>query len=33
MASEIIEEITESGTSRVVGAIYDIESGTVKFFE
>ena len=33
MASEIITEITQAGTSRVVGAIYDIESGTVEFFE
>lgn len=33
MASEVIAEITQTGTSRVVGAIYDIESGTVEFFE
>ena len=33
MASEIITELTASGTSRVVGAIYDIASGTVEFFE
>ena len=33
MASEIITEITHSGTCRVVGAIYNIESGTVEFFE
>ena len=33
MASEIITEITQTGTSRVVGAIYDIETGTVEFFE
>ena len=33
MDSEIITEITHTGTSRVVGAIYDIESGAVKFFE
>lgn len=33
LSSEIISEITEDGTSRVVGAIYDIESGTVKFLD
>ena len=33
MASEIISECIETGASRVVGAIYDIESGTVKFFD
>ena len=33
MDSEIITEITHTGTSRVVGAIYDIESGAVEFFE
>jgi carbonic anhydrase len=33
MNSEIITEVTHTGTSRVVGAIYDIESGTVEFFE
>lgn len=31
MNSEIITEIVETGTSRVVGAIYNIESGTVEF--
>ena len=31
MASEIISEFIENGTARVVGAIYDIESGTVNF--
>ena len=33
MDSHIIAEITQTGTSRVVGAIYDIESGKVEFFE
>ena len=33
MDSEIITEVTHTGTSRVIGAIYDIESGTVEFFE
>ena len=33
MESEIITEITQTGTSRVVGAIYDIESGAVEFFD
>ena len=33
MTSEIMPEFTESGTARVVGAIYDIESGTVKFLD
>ena len=33
MASEIITEIIHTGTSRVVGAIYDIESGKVEFFD
>ena len=33
MASETITEIIQTGTSRVVGAIYDIESGTVEFLE
>lgn len=31
MDREIITEILQTGTSRVVGAIYDIESGTVEF--
>lgn len=31
LSSEIVKEVTESGTAQVVGAIYDIESGAVEF--
>lgn len=33
MASDIIKEMTADGTFRVVGAIYDIESGKVSFLD
>ena len=33
MASEIVTELTETGDARIVGAIYDIESGTVEFLD
>lgn len=33
MASDIIKEMTADGTFRVVGAIYDIESGKVRFLD
>lgn len=33
MASEIVTELTEMGDARIVGAIYDIESGTVEFLD
>lgn len=33
MASEIVTELAETGESRIVGAIYDIESGTVEFLD
>ena len=33
MTSEIVSELTEDGASRVVGAIYNIESGTVEFLD
>ena len=33
MASEIVTEILQTGSARIVGAIYDIESGTVEFLD
>jgi carbonic anhydrase len=33
MASEIVTELTETGEARIVGAIYDIESGTIEFLD
>ena len=33
MDSEIIAELTHEGETRVVGAIYNIESGAVEFFD
>lgn len=33
MESEIVSELTHEGTYRVVGAIYNIESGTVEFLD
>ena len=33
MSSDIMQELTEEGATDVVGAIYDIESGAVEFFD